>query len=136
MQCAMRQGMELLRSGSTEYKWDLNLSDIATIWRGGSIIRAKFLNRIVQAYRRDPALHNLLLDRYFTRAIKKAQPKWRLVLSSAIKHGVAAPAFSASLKNSRKIDPAENAAAASRRGIAVAAVLWRLALRTAKRLQH
>src|SRR6266853_466567 len=49
------QGMELLRSGSTEYKWDLNLSDIATIWRGGCIIRAKFLNRIVQAYRRDPA---------------------------------------------------------------------------------
>src|SRR5437879_3033907 len=91
------QGMELLRSGSTEYKWDLNLSDIATIWRGGCIIRAKFLNRIVQAYRRDPALHNLLLDRYFTRAIKKAQTKWRLVLSAAIKHGVAAPAFSAAL---------------------------------------
>src|SRR6184192_2470913 len=91
------QGMELLRSGSTEYKWNLNLSDIATIWRGGCIIRAKFLNRIVQAYKRDPALHNLLLDRYFTKAIKKAQPKWRLVLSAAIKHGVAAPAFSASL---------------------------------------
>src|SRR5881275_2950367 len=83
------QGMELLRSGSTEYKWNLNLSDIATIWRGGCIIRAKFLNRIVQAYKRDPALHNLLLDRYFTKAIKKAQPKWRLVLSAAIKHGVA-----------------------------------------------
>src|SRR5258707_10953721 len=86
--------MELLRSGSTTYEWNLNLSDIATIWRGGCIIRAKFLNRIVQAYRRDPALHNLLLDRYFTRAIKKAQPKWRLVLSAAIKHSVAAPAFS------------------------------------------
>ena len=91
------QGMELLRSGSTEHKWDLNLSDIATIWRGGCIIRAKFLNRIVAAYKRDPALHNLLLDRYFTRAIEKAQPKWRLVLSTGIKHGVAAPAFSASL---------------------------------------
>jgi 6-phosphogluconate dehydrogenase len=91
------QGMELLRSGSAEYKWNLNLSDIATIWRGGCIIRAKFLNRIVEAYRRDAALHNLLLDRYFTRAIKKAQPKWRLVLAIAIKHGVATPAFSASL---------------------------------------
>src|SRR5213592_106257 len=91
------QGMELLHAASSEYKWNLNLSDIATIWRGGCIIRAKFLNRIVEAYRRDPALHNLLLDRYFTRAIKKAQPKWRLVLSAAIKHGVAAPAFSASL---------------------------------------
>src|SRR2546429_5680902 len=63
------QGMELLRSGSTEYKWNLNLGDIASIWRGGCIIRAKFLNRIVEAYQRDPALHNLLLDRYFTRAI-------------------------------------------------------------------
>src|SRR6185436_7848082 len=73
------QGMELLRSGSTAYEWNLNLSDIATIWRGGCIIRAKFLNRIVEAYRRNPALQNLLLDRYFTRAIKKAQPKWRLV---------------------------------------------------------
>ena len=91
------QGMELLRSGSTTYDWNLNIGDIATIWRGGCIIRAKFLNRIVQAYKRDPALHNLLLDRYFTRAIRKAQPKWRLVLSTAIKHGVAAPAFSASL---------------------------------------
>src|SRR2546426_1734148 len=91
------QGMELLRSGSAEYKWNLNLSDIATIWRGGCIIRAKFLNRIVQAYRHDAALHNLLLDRYFTRAIKKAQPKWRLVVATAVQHGVAAPAFSASL---------------------------------------
>src|SRR5438067_7882003 len=91
------QGMELLRSGSTEYKWDLNLSDIATIWRGGCIIRAKFLNRIVQAYKRDPALHNLLLDRYFTRIIKKAQRNWRVAVSTAVKHGVAVPAFSASL---------------------------------------
>src|SRR5437016_10945122 len=91
------QGMELLRSGSAEYKWNLNLSDIATIWRGGCIIRAKFLHRITEAYARDPKLHNLLLDQYFTRAIKKAQAKWRLVLATAIKHGVATPAFSASL---------------------------------------
>jgi 6-phosphogluconate dehydrogenase len=91
------QGMELLRSGSTAYEWNLNLSDIATIWRGGCIIRAKFLNRIVEAYRRNPALQNLLLDRYFTRAIKKAQPKWRLVVSTAIKFGIPVPAFSASL---------------------------------------
>src|SRR6476469_6989684 len=91
------QGMELLRSGSTAYEWNLNLSDIATIWRGGCIIRAKFLNRIVEAYRRNPALQNLLLDRYFTRAIKRAQPKWRLVVSAAIKFGIPVPAFSASL---------------------------------------
>src|SRR5437763_10965756 len=72
------QGMELLRAASTEYKWNLNLSDIATIWRGGCIIRAKFLNRIVEAYQRDPTLHNLLLDRYFTKIIRKTQRNWRV----------------------------------------------------------
>jgi 6-phosphogluconate dehydrogenase len=91
------QGMDLLRSGSTTYNWNLNLSDIATIWRGGCIIRAKFLNRIVEAYKRNAALHNLLLDKYFTRIIKKAQRNWRVAVSVAIKHGVAVPAFSASL---------------------------------------
>src|SRR5437764_6768239 len=85
------QGMELLRSGSTTYEWNLNLSDIATIWRGGCIIRAKFLNRIVEAYRRNPALQNLLLDRYFTRDIKTKQPKWRLVLSTAVHLAVPVP---------------------------------------------
>src|SRR5437764_7077991 len=85
------QGMELLRSGSTTSDWKLNLSDIATIWRGGCIIRAKFLNRIVEAYRRNPALQNLLLDRYFTRAIKRAQPKWRLVVSTAVHLAVPVP---------------------------------------------
>ena len=91
------QGMELLHAASSEYNWNLNLSDIATIWRGGCIIRAKFLNRIVDAYRRDPALHNLLLDRYFTKIVRKMQRNWRVAVSTAIKHGVAVPAFSASL---------------------------------------
>ncbi len=91
------QGMELLRAASSEYKWNLNLSDIATIWRGGCIIRAKFLNRIVEAYQRNPGLHNLLLDRYFTKIIRKTQRNWRVAVSTAIKHGVAVPAFSASL---------------------------------------
>src|SRR5881398_2056013 len=91
------QGMELLRSGSTEYKWNLNLGDIATIWRGGCIIRAKFLNRIVDAYKRDPALHNLLLDSYFTDIIKNAQDNWRIAVAAAVEQGVAVPAFSASL---------------------------------------
>src|SRR5947208_1127920 len=91
------QGMELLRAASTEYNWNLNLSDIATIWRGGCIIRAKFLNRIVEAYQRDPALHNLLLDRYFTKIIRRTQRNWRTAGSTAVKFGVAVPAFSASL---------------------------------------
>ena len=91
------QGMELLSAASTEYNWNLNLSDIATIWRGGCIIRAAFLNYIVDAYKRDPALHNLLLDSYFTDIIAKTQNNWRIAVSTAVQYGVAVPAFSASL---------------------------------------
>ncbi len=91
------QGMELLGAASVESKWNLNFGDIATIWRGGCIIRAVFLNRIVEAYQRDPALHNLLLDRYFTDIIAKTQQNWRVAVSAAVKQGVAVPAFSASL---------------------------------------
>jgi 6-phosphogluconate dehydrogenase len=91
------QGMELLGAASGQYKWDLNFGDIATIWRGGCIIRAIFLNRIVEAYQRDLALHNLLLDRYFTGIIEKTQENWRVAVSTAAEHGVAVPAFAASL---------------------------------------
>jgi 6-phosphogluconate dehydrogenase len=91
------QGIELLGAASAEYKWNLNFGDIATIWRGGCIIRAVFLNCIVEAYERDPALHNLLLDRYFTNVIEKTQSNWRTAVSTAIEYGVAVPAFSASL---------------------------------------
>ena len=91
------QGMELLGAASVESKWNLSFGDIATIWRGGCIIRAVFLNRIVEAYKRDPALHNLLLDRYFTSIIEKTQDNWRVAVSTAVAHGVAVPAFSASL---------------------------------------
>ncbi len=91
------QGMELLGAASHQYKWNLNFGDIATIWRGGCIIRAKFLNRIVEAYQRDPALHNLLLDSYFTDIVKKTQDNWRIAVSTAVQYGVAVPAFSASL---------------------------------------
>ena len=91
------QGMELLGAASHQYNWDLNFGDIATIWRGGCIIRAKFLNRIVEAYGRDPALHNLLLDSYFTDIIAKTQENWRVAVSVAAQFGVAMPAFGASL---------------------------------------
>jgi 6-phosphogluconate dehydrogenase len=91
------QGMELLGAASHQYNWNLNFGDIATIWRGGCIIRAKFLNRIVEAYDRDPALHNLLLDSYFTDIIRNTQDNWRVAVSRAIEFGVAVPAFSASL---------------------------------------
>ncbi len=91
------QGMELLGAASQSWKWNLNFGDIATIWRGGCIIRAKFLNRIVDAYARAPQLHNLLLDSYFTDIIGKSQHNWRIAVSKAIEFGVAVPAFSASL---------------------------------------
>ncbi|HSH40421.1 MAG TPA: NADP-dependent phosphogluconate dehydrogenase [Chthoniobacterales bacterium] len=91
------QGMELLGAASLEYKWDLSFGDIATIWRGGCIIRAKFLNRIAEAYERERGLANLLLDRYFTEILEKRQQNWRLAVSTAVTHGVAVPAFAASL---------------------------------------
>jgi 6-phosphogluconate dehydrogenase len=91
------QGMELLGAASNQYKWNLNFGDIATIWRGGCIIRALFLNRIVEAYQRDPALHNLLLDSYFTDIIAQTQDNWRVAVSTAVEYGVAVPAFGASL---------------------------------------
>ena len=92
------QGMELLGAAGAEYKWNLNFGDIATIWRGGCIIRAKFLNRIVEAYERNPSLKNLLLDQYFTDIIAKTQENWRVAVCTAIQHGVAVPAFAASLE--------------------------------------
>jgi 6-phosphogluconate dehydrogenase len=91
------QGMELLGAASHQYNWNLNFGDIATIWRGGCIIRAKFLNRIVEAYNRDSALHNLMLDSYFRDIIANTQDNWRVAVSNAVEHGVAVPAFSASL---------------------------------------
>jgi 6-phosphogluconate dehydrogenase len=91
------QGMELLGAASKQYNWNLNFGDIATIWRGGCIIRAKFLNCIVDAYKRDPALHNLLLDSYFTDIVKNTQDNWRVAVAAAVEYGVAVPAFSASL---------------------------------------
>ena len=91
------QGWELLGAAGTEYKWNLNFGDIATIWRGGCIIRAIFLNRIVEAYKRNPSLKNLLLDSYFTDVIEKTQSRWRVAVSTASQFGVAIPAFSASL---------------------------------------
>jgi 6-phosphogluconate dehydrogenase len=91
------QGMELLGAASKQFNWELNFGDIATIWRGGCIIRAKFLNRIREAYERYARLHNLLLDSYFTDIIARTQHNWRRAVATAVEQGVAVPAFSASL---------------------------------------
>ena len=91
------QGLDLLATAGKFYNWQLNFGDIATIWRGGCIIRAHFLNRIKEAYERNPNLENLLLDPFFTDIIRKTQENWRHAVVTAINQGVAAPAFSASL---------------------------------------
>jgi 6-phosphogluconate dehydrogenase len=91
------QGFVQLGVAAKLYDWNLNFGDIASIWRGGCIIRAQFLNRITEAYRRNPALKNLILDPYFTDIIAKTQAHWRYAVQTAIGYGVAAPAFSAAL---------------------------------------
>ena len=91
------QGMDLLGAASRQYKWNLNYGDMATIWRGGCIIRARFLQRIKEAYDRDANLSNLMLDGYFTDALEKNQANWRTAVKTAADFGVAVPAFSASL---------------------------------------
>jgi 6-phosphogluconate dehydrogenase len=91
------QGFVQLGAAAQQYGWSLNFGDIATIWRGGCIIRAHFLNRIKQAYELNPGLKNLLLDPYFRDIIEKTQQNWRLAVGTAVENGIAVPAFSASL---------------------------------------
>ncbi len=91
------QGFVQLGVAGKHYGWDLNFGDIASIWRGGCIIRARFLNRITDAYRTNPDLKNLILDPYFRGIIEKTQAHWRKAVQTAIEFGVAAPAFSAAL---------------------------------------
>jgi len=91
------QGFAQLGAAGALYDWNLNFGDIATIWRGGCIIRAHFLNRIKEAYERDPSLRNLLLDPYFREIIAQAQENWRVAVSTAVLQGIPVPAFSASL---------------------------------------
>ncbi len=94
---AYAQGFEQMRAASEEYGWNLHPGTLATIWRGGCIIRARFLDRIKEAYERSPDLPNLLLDDYFSDAVTGAQDAWRKVVRTAVDLGVPTPAFSASL---------------------------------------
>ena len=94
---AYAQGFEQMDAAAAEYGWKLNHGEIATIWRGGCIIRARFLNRIREAYEQNPELKNLLLAPYFTEAVAKAQDGWRRVVSEAVKQGIPIPAFASSL---------------------------------------
>lgn len=94
---AYAQGFEQMTAASKDYGWDLKLGEVATIWRGGCIIRARFLNRIRDAYRAKGEIANLVLEDYFRDAVLKAEPAWRKVVGLAVQHGVAIPAFSSSL---------------------------------------
>ncbi|HWP41266.1 MAG TPA: NADP-dependent phosphogluconate dehydrogenase [Tepidisphaeraceae bacterium] len=95
--CAYAQGFQLMREAQNEYHWKLNFAQIASIWRGGCIIRARFLQKITEAYTRNPQLVNLLLDPYFNEQIRKGQTNWRRVVSLAAGSGIAAPAFMSAL---------------------------------------
>lgn len=95
--CSYAQGMALLGKASDEFGYDLDLGETARIWKGGCIIRARFLDKIKEAYHEDPQLPNLLLAPKFIQTILDRQDAWREVLSTANSFGIAVPAFSASL---------------------------------------
>jgi 6-phosphogluconate dehydrogenase len=95
--CSYAQGMAQLAAASKVYSYNLNLSDMARIWKGGCIIRAGFLGKIQHAYQEDPDLLNLLLAPEFKQTILDRQNAWREVVATAAKLGIAVPAFSASL---------------------------------------
>jgi 6-phosphogluconate dehydrogenase len=95
--CSYAQGFAMLRAASREYEYDLNYSEIARIWRGGCIIRARFLDDIRAAYADDPDLPNLLLAPFFQEAVASRQAAWRHVVATAVELGVPVPAMSASL---------------------------------------
>jgi 6-phosphogluconate dehydrogenase len=95
--CSYAQGYVQMQVAAKEYDWPLNYGEIALLWRGGCIIRAQFLDRIKEAFDAQPNLDNLLLDRYFTEAIHKAQRSWRLVVATATNLGLPVPAFSTAL---------------------------------------
>lgn len=95
--CSYAQGTGLLRAASREYNYKLDLSEIARIWRGGCIIRARFLDDVRAAYREDPEMTNLLLAPFFRDAVSSRQAAWRYVLQTAIGLGIPTPALSASL---------------------------------------
>ncbi len=91
------QGYMLMRAAAKEYGWNLNYGGIALMWRGGCIIRSRFLGKIKEAFEANPKLLNLLLDDYFRGEMKRCQKGWRNVVSTAVKRGIPAPAFGTAL---------------------------------------
>jgi 6-phosphogluconate dehydrogenase len=95
--CSYAQGMALIQAGSAEWKWNVDMREMARIWKAGCIIRAKFLDSIMRAYERKPDLPNLLLDDDFRARIQQSQAAWRRAVAFAQSNGLAVPAMSASL---------------------------------------
>ncbi|MFX1253393.1 MAG: decarboxylating NADP(+)-dependent phosphogluconate dehydrogenase [Promethearchaeota archaeon] len=95
--CSYAQGFALLNAAQNEYGWELNLSEIASIWRNGCIIRARFLEKIKEAFKQTPNLKNLLLDSYFKQVIEKYQKSWRNVIKTAVENGIPIPGFTSAL---------------------------------------
>ena len=91
------QGFMLMREAAREYRWNLDFGKIALLWRAGCIIRSAFLDKITDAFARNPGLPNLLLDDYFNRIIQKCQGSWRRVVIEAVRLGIPLPAISAAL---------------------------------------
>jgi 6-phosphogluconate dehydrogenase len=91
------QGYMQLRAAAKEYGWNLNMGGIALMWRGGCIIRSKFLGNIKAAFDKNPRLENLLLNSFFYRAVNKYQASWRRAVALAVKVGIPTPAFSTAL---------------------------------------
>ncbi|HEY1065415.1 MAG TPA: NADP-dependent phosphogluconate dehydrogenase, partial [Pirellulales bacterium] len=95
--CSYAQGFVQLQAAAKEHNWPLNYGNIALLWRGGCIIRAKFLQDIKDAFDKDPNLENLLLAPYFTDVIHKSQAAWRQVVAQGVAWGLPMPAFTAAL---------------------------------------
>ena len=91
------QGYMLMRAAAAEHKWNLNYGGIALMWRGGCIIRSRFLGKIKEAFDTNPKLTNLLLDNYFRGEIKRCQKSWRNVVAASAKKGIPVPAFGTAL---------------------------------------
>jgi 6-phosphogluconate dehydrogenase len=95
--CSYAQGYMLMREAAGHYDWPLNYGEIALLWRGGCIIRSRFLNDIKAAFERAPGLENLLQDAFFRDEIARSLPGWRRAAGLSIELGIAAPAFTSAL---------------------------------------
>jgi len=91
------QGFMLIQQAAKDYHWRINFGGVALMWRGGCIIRSKFLNNIKDAYQKNPQIKNLLMDDFFKNALNKAQLEWRKVVAKSAELGIPTPCFSTAL---------------------------------------